>query len=139
MHESDREAQGKARSVNASHDTSLISRVLSRFQRITSSGKFIAEIDGLRFVAIASVAMFQIHRYLENANQFTYTQPDASFKRCLVVFASGWRGVEIFFVISGFILALPFATRFLRQGRLYRFGIITSGGSRAWNRPTLWR
>lgn len=67
------------------------------FQRITSSGKFIPQIDGLRFIAIASV--FALH-----ANSVSGSH----------ALALGWRGVHLFFVISGFILGLPFAAHALK-------------------------
>jgi peptidoglycan/LPS O-acetylase OafA/YrhL len=104
-------------SVNAPTDASLVSRVLAGFRRITSSGKFIAEIDGLRFIAIASVMMFHIRYYLLGAMHYAYAEPGDSFKRFLEIFGNGSRGVEIFFAISGFILALPFAMQYLRRGR----------------------
>ena len=97
--------------------SSLVSRLLARFQRITTSGQFIPEIDGLRFIAIVAVAFFHINHYLLSANQFTYQAAGESFKSSLAVFESGARGVELFFAISGFILALPFANQYLKQGK----------------------
>ncbi len=38
--------------------------LLSRLHRITSSGKYIPEIDGLRFVAILSVVLFHVQGQL---------------------------------------------------------------------------
>lgn len=61
--------------------------------------------------------MFHINHYLEKANQYTYAEADEPFKRFIAVFRNGSLGVEIFFVISGFILALPFAVHYLRQGK----------------------
>lgn len=90
---------------------------LDRFQRITSSGTFIPEIDGLRFVAIASVTLFHVGHYLENANTFAYADPSNWFVPVLSWLSYGWRGVEIFFAISGFVLALPFAKQYLQHGR----------------------
>jgi len=37
-----------------------------QFKRITTQGRFIAQIDGLRFVAIASVVLFHIYATFEN-------------------------------------------------------------------------
>jgi len=49
------------------------------FKRITSSGSFIPEIDGLRFIAIASVVLFHLSGFLTakyvNQNVDTITQP----------------------------------------------------------------
>lgn len=64
------------------------------FRRITSFGKYIPEIDGLRLVAIASVVLYHLSGFLQSAN---------------AAIAHGYRGVNLFYAISGFVLALPFA------------------------------
>jgi peptidoglycan/LPS O-acetylase OafA/YrhL len=78
------------------------------FRRITSSGTFIPEIDGLRFVAIASVVMHHLTTFIHAKDIHIYRDnTDYSVLKDL-----GWKGffgVELFFVISGFVLALPFA------------------------------
>ena len=84
---------------------------LDRFRRVTSSGAFIAEIDGLRFVAIASVVLFHLAVDLSIKSPARYARADGWAAQLAW---NGFRGVELFFVISGFILALPFAAHFLR-------------------------
>jgi len=41
-----------------------IDEILKKFGRITSSGDFVPEIDGLRFFAVISVVLFHINEYL---------------------------------------------------------------------------
>jgi peptidoglycan/LPS O-acetylase OafA/YrhL len=77
------------------------------FKRITSSGNFIKEIDGLRFIAILSVILFHISNYLIATHNEIY--PDARFFYLKKILKSGSLGVPLFFIISGFILAMPFA------------------------------
>lgn len=86
---------------------------LLRLRRITSSGGFIPEIDGLRFVAITSVVLYHLRGYLlESAKWEPFAgEPQRSFVARL--FEHGHYGVQLFFVISGFILALPFASHWL--------------------------
>ncbi len=79
---------------------------LSNLRRIISGKEYIAQIDGLRFFAIFFVVWFHIlcnFRYNINSN---ITLPFVDF--ILDNFALGSSGVLLFFVISGFILALPF-------------------------------
>ena len=96
-------------------DAPLRPRFLSRFRRVTTSGGFIAEVDGLRFVAIFSVFLFHLAVGLEIKAPPAYGRPADSW---LAMAAwNGFHGVELFFVISGFILALPFAGHFLRGER----------------------
>lgn len=79
-------------------------RLWSALSRRTSGGRFIAEIDGLRFVAITWVVLYHV-RALRG--------PDAALPVRLVT-ASGHFGVELFFMVSGFVLALPFAAARLK-------------------------
>jgi peptidoglycan/LPS O-acetylase OafA/YrhL len=87
-------------------------RILRGLSRETSSGRFIPEMDGLRFVAIAMVILYHLNGYLMMKTAF-YERgsitPDWFCRSALV----GFHGVELFFVISGFILALPFAAHHL--------------------------
>lgn len=82
------------------------------FSRITSSGRVVPEIDGLRFVAIALVVMFHIGHYLAGRPPVDAAPTGhpwyAHFSRY------GHYGVELFFVISGFVLALPFSAHHLK-------------------------
>jgi peptidoglycan/LPS O-acetylase OafA/YrhL len=83
--------------------------LLARLSRETSSGRFIPEMDGLRFAAIAMVVVFHLNGYL-TANAPSPEYALAAHSDWLARFAVvGFRGVELFFVISGFILGLPFA------------------------------
>jgi peptidoglycan/LPS O-acetylase OafA/YrhL len=88
-------------------------RVLRGLSRETSSGRFIPETDGLRFAAIAMVVLYHLNGYLMAKTAFyergTTSQPDWLCRTALV----GFHGVDLFFVISGFILALPFAAHHL--------------------------
>jgi peptidoglycan/LPS O-acetylase OafA/YrhL len=85
------------------------------FRRVTSRGLLIPEIDGLRFVAILAVFVYHLAGdVLRHADQ-TYS---------VLISRTDWFfqftqkldfGVPLFFVISGFILALPFAQHYLRS------------------------
>lgn len=75
-----------------------------QFRRITTQKRFIPQIDGLRFVAIASVVFFHIYSALERGA----IPPPFRFDEDL-----SKRGVELFFAISGFILGVPFASHHL--------------------------
>ena len=91
-------------------------RFLDRFSRRTSSGRFIPEVDGIRFFAIAMVVAFHLDDYV--GRKAAGTEPGAGG----IDFAgrylgNGNRGVQLFFVLSGFILALPFAGHFLAGRR----------------------
>jgi peptidoglycan/LPS O-acetylase OafA/YrhL len=95
-------------------------RLHARLSRITSSGKFIPEIDGLRFIAIALVVLLHIHFYVANKAGERFDPAPTFFgpgeNPLMQVVKHGGYGVELFFAISGFILALPFAEHYL-QGR----------------------
>ena len=80
-------------------------------RRIITSNRFIPEVDGFRFVAILIVILS--HVYV----QCGPIPGTGSFARAFAfAFADGKRGVYLFFTISGFILALPFARHHLQDG-----------------------
>lgn len=73
-------------------------------------------MDGLRFAAIAMVVLFHLNGYLLAKVPFYRAAPPNSDWLAQAAFV-GFRGVELFFVISGFILGLPFAARYLKSTR----------------------
>jgi len=93
----------------------ILSRLQKAVSRATSSGAFIAEIDGLRFIAIVAVVAFHLGgRYFERPAR-PFWEPGGDVAGWVVY--TGFFGVQLFFVISGFVLALPFAQAQLAGGR----------------------
>lgn len=72
-----------------------------------SAGTWIPQIDGLRFIAITSVILFHIMGQLTaRSGRVVVIQPRYLLLTRLI--GNGDRGVLLFFVISGYILARPF-------------------------------
>jgi peptidoglycan/LPS O-acetylase OafA/YrhL len=88
---------------------------LSRLSRRTTSGKFIPEIDGLRFVSIAGVVLFHLCGYTAVKSKAVHFDGAAANVVALLG-STGHYGVQLFFIISGFVLALPFARHRLLNG-----------------------
>jgi peptidoglycan/LPS O-acetylase OafA/YrhL len=89
--------------------------LLHRLSRETSGGRFIPEVDGLRFVAIGMVILFHLNGYLQAASSLPYSGSWPNSDWLAQIALLGFRGVELFFVISGFILGLPFAAHHLKD------------------------
>ena len=87
-------------------------RLLGHLSRRTTSGQFIPEIDGLRFVSIAMVVCFHLGGYtMAKSTAIRFANPlDNALAHLL---ATGHYGVQLFFIISGLVLALPFARHHL--------------------------
>ena len=87
-------------------------------RRVTTTGQYIPEIDGLRFVAILAVILDHIGQMSWQSCGFCVPLAgDAgSFMRHLA------RGVLLFFAISGLVLGIPFARQHLLQGPRVRLG-----------------
>jgi peptidoglycan/LPS O-acetylase OafA/YrhL len=101
---------------------SKIEWLAGKLSRVTSTGELIPEIDGLRFIAISAVLFHHLLAMFlsgsgRSAEVRTYAQWFAAADQSWLVIPAycGHFGVNLFFVISGFILALPFAKRALNQ------------------------
>lgn len=83
----------------------------SKLSRTTSSREFIPEIDGLRFIAIFFVVLFHSAIYVlafqKRPDLLEHWEPGKSM--VLGIIGNLYLGVQIFFVISGLVVALPFA------------------------------
>jgi len=86
-----------------------------KLTRITDGKKIIPEIEGLRFVSIVLVIFSHIHNnilriYQEQQHSLPQTRFAIFLEEC-------GAGVNIFFFISGFILAIPFLQAYVYQER----------------------
>jgi len=90
--------------------------LIDKIRRITRDGRWIPEIDGLRFIAISSVFLFHLAGELGGrSGQQIPIEP--RYHALFRAIGNGDRGVLLFFVISGMILALPFARHHLLQAK----------------------
>ena len=89
-------------------------RLLNKLSRETSTGRFIPQLDGMRFVAISMVVLFHVNGYVASHSPAVFAAPpeqDGLYRLLM----HGHYGVQFFFIISGFILALPFASHYLHD------------------------
>ncbi|MEO7767236.1 MAG: acyltransferase [Ferruginibacter sp.] len=89
-------------------------KIIDRFRRVTSGQPLLAEVDGFRFLAILPVVLMHVFTALTRTLPGAKETVPSAVKE---VIGTGETGVLIFFVISGFILALPFAKFYLQQGK----------------------
>lgn len=82
--------------------------MLNRFRRILSKGKYIPEIDGIRFWAIASVVLGHISGFYSVRKGVA----DNIFSHLA---KNGLQGVQLFFILSGYVLSKPFCTAYLNN------------------------
>jgi peptidoglycan/LPS O-acetylase OafA/YrhL len=80
---------------------------LEKFRRVTSSTNYLPEVDGLRFIAIFMVAIWMHTTHFIDEKFFSNSLIQNNYWRNFIM--EGGYGVAIFFMISGFILSLPFA------------------------------
>ncbi|MGA3186095.1 MAG: acyltransferase [Bryobacteraceae bacterium] len=82
-------------------------------RRHTSSGFYVAELDGLRFVAILLVFIYHLSGDVVRHNLPGVPDPASGV---FVLLGRLNIGVPLFFAISGMILGLPFARYWLKNG-----------------------
>lgn len=93
-----------------------LSLVSGLFSRRTSSGRVIPAIDGLRTLAILAVIMHHLGGFVALKTPGVELQAARQTVSYRLTNVANY-GVQLFFVISGFILSLPFAEYLIRNGR----------------------
>ncbi len=88
----------------------ILNRLPDRLKRITTGAELIREIDGLRFIAIFTVLIQHLHERFVRNTIIEFSSPVEDNVLAFVA-TRGFIGVYVFFIISGFILALPFAAK----------------------------
>jgi peptidoglycan/LPS O-acetylase OafA/YrhL len=95
--------------------------IMARLRRVTtSSHRYLAEVDGLRFIAIGSVMLFHVSYMATHV--IGVVLADSPWHFLVWPVTHGSRGVFLFFLISGFILGLPFASHYLANGQAVNVG-----------------
>ena len=95
----------------------ILQFIQNRLQRRPTEGGYIAQIDGLRFIAIFAVVLQHLSERMLRLSTHPIEKDDFTF-----FISRGTIGVFLFFAISGFVLALPFAnSRPLSIARLKAF------------------
>ena len=90
-----------------------MSTFFEKFRRVTASTNYQPEIDGLRFVALFMVVvLMHIPHYI---NQEFHSNEWVKSRYWYTFVTDGGNGVVLFFMISGFILSLPFAQMHLKK------------------------
>ena len=92
-----------------------LSTFFASFKRKTLHSHYMAEIDGIRFLAIVLVILFHIYGYYNQKMGIANPQNGQPIyaRWLLQLFENGDRGVYLFFVLSGFMVSLPFAKHYI--------------------------
>jgi len=95
----------------------MINSIYNKFRRITTNQLYFPEIDGIRFLAIILVILFHIHGYFTVKSGNSFTDDPSAYGLLNTFLVNGDRGVQLFFVLSGFVLCLPFAHHYINGGK----------------------
>ncbi len=97
-----------------------LNSLYKKLRRTTASNAFIPEIDGLRFLAIFLVVFLHLSQFVIDKTPFPLLDSPNDYWPLANFLNNGGRGVYLFFAISGFILALPFARHYLANQKKIR-------------------
>ena len=86
----------------------ILFAIKNHLQRRPTEGGYIAEVDGLRFIAIFAVIMQHLSERMIRFSPTAFDTPIADNPLAFFI-SRGTVGVFLFFAISGFVLSLPFA------------------------------
>lgn len=95
----------------------MLNNLYNKFRRITTNQLYFPEIDGIRFLAIILVLLFHTHGYFIKKTNIQFTDTVNQYDLINTFLHNGDRGVALFFVLSGFILCLPFAHHYINNGK----------------------
>lgn len=93
-----------------------VRQVILLFRRTTSSGAYIPEVDGLRFLSLGAIFIYHLHGFLALKSDIAWSAPVAQDWATLLT-QHWYYAVPFFFAISGFVLGLPFAQSQLQERR----------------------
>lgn len=91
--------------------------LFERLKRPIKSDQFIPEIDGLRFPAILTVCLLHLNNFYGRSINYDYYVGVRDINSWSWFINRSGLGVEMFFAISGFIIALPFLKYGLDNGK----------------------
>lgn len=94
---------------------------LKKLKRNPSQGRYIPALDGLRFLAILGVVLFHGHMYFFSEPLIGNVSTVSADRWIEYAIGKGFYGVQLFFIISGFIIVLPFYRHFREQGKQPQF------------------
>lgn len=94
----------------------FLSEQARRFRRITTSGKYSPEVDGVRFLAISLVLFQHLHERLLRRLKDHYDLTNSGLHH--IISNAGGPGVDIFFALSGYILYRQLSSSFLDRGEV---------------------
>ncbi len=95
----------------------MLANITNKLRRITTNQLYFPEIDGIRFMAISLVVLYHIYKYFISHVSEEMVGGLAGNTLLNTFLDNSDRGVELFFVLSGFILCLPFANYYINNGK----------------------
>jgi peptidoglycan/LPS O-acetylase OafA/YrhL len=95
-----------------------INNIFNFLKRKTNTVNFIPQIDGLRFLAILPVIVGHLNVFVNTKTALYFNRSPFDYWLINLINSEARKGVLLFFVISGFILAIPFVKQFLYDGKI---------------------
>ncbi len=95
----------------------MLEKFYSKFQRVTSNRLYIPELDGIRTFGLFMVICFHGYAYYRNKASAPFAEDMSSFAWLDQLMVNFHIALPIFFMLSAFILSIPFANQYINGGK----------------------
>jgi peptidoglycan/LPS O-acetylase OafA/YrhL len=95
----------------------MLKKIYSKFHRVTNNQLYFAELDGIRFLGLIMVIFCHTHGFFTKKFPYKFADDPHNYDFVNQLILNGHIALPMFFMLSGFILCVPFAHQYINGGK----------------------